>query len=469
MTNDELRTYFDRQASERLQWLPNSRYYREQLERACRFLIPPGASVLDLGCGIGSLLAALEPARGLGIDLSPEMVRVAQQRHPELEFRVGDAEQLAVDERFDFVVVSDLVSHLNDIQACFERLSGVTRPESRVVVTFHNFLWEPALKLAERIGLKMPQHELNWLGVDDVANLLRLAGFEVVRRVDRMLLPVAIPGLAPIFNGIVSQLPGLRRLCLINILVARPVAQPHEPELSVSVVVPTRNERGNIAGVIERTPHMGSRTEIVFVDGNSSDGTAEEIEQQIREHPNSALRLVHQGKGVGKGDAVRQGFDVASGDVLMILDADLTMPPEDLPKFFHALVSGHGDLINGSRLVYPMETQAMRLLNLFGNKLFALLFSWLLDQRLKDTLCGTKVLRRRDYLKIKAQRAFFGDFDPFGDFDLLFGAAKQNLKIVEVPIRYRERTYGTTNIRRFRHGWLLLQMCVFAYRKLKVV
>jgi glycosyltransferase involved in cell wall biosynthesis len=227
---------------------------------------------------------------------------------------------------------------------------------------------------------------------------------------------------------------------------------------------------------------MGSHTEIIFVDGNSNDGTVEMIEEVIRENAGRRdVKLIHQvppgsadgaGHGkmlkLGKGDAVRKGFAAAQGEVLMILDADLTVPPEDLPKFYLALVEGSGDFINGSRLVYPMEREAMRFLNKLANKAFGALFTWLIEQRLKDTLCGTKVLLKRDYERIVAGRSFFGDFDPFGDFDLLFGAAKQSLKIVEVPVRYRERTYGDVKIRRFKHGLLLLKMSAIAFAKLKL-
>jgi glycosyltransferase involved in cell wall biosynthesis len=234
------------------------------------------------------------------------------------------------------------------------------------------------------------------------------------------------------------------------------------------VVVPARNEAGNVASILERTPEMGSGTELVFVEGHSTDDTYEVIEEEMANFPERRCQLLRQ-SGKGKGDAVRLGFARASGDVVMILDADLTVPPEDLPRFYRALLEGKGEFINGVRLVYPMERQAMRLVNLFGNKLFSLAFSWLLGQPIMDTLCGTKVLWKRDHEAVAASRSYFGDFDPFGDFDLLFGAARLNLKIVEVPIRYRERTYGSTNIRRWRHGWMLLKMVFFAAGRLKFV
>jgi glycosyltransferase involved in cell wall biosynthesis len=213
---------------------------------------------------------------------------------------------------------------------------------------------------------------------------------------------------------------------------------------------------------------MGRGTELVFVEGHSSDDTYFVIEREIASHPERQCQLLRQ-TGSGKGDAVRLGFDQARGEVLMILDADLTVAPEDLPRFLRALQSGKGDFINGVRLVYPMEKQAMRFFNLLGNKFFSLAFSWLLGQSVKDTLCGTKALWAADYRRIAAQRAYFGDFDPFGDFDLLFGAARLNLKIVDLPVRYRERTYGTTNIERWRHGALLLRMVLFAARRMKFI
>ena len=211
---------------------------------------------------------------------------------------------------------------------------------------------------------------------------------------------------------------------------------------------------------------MGAGTELIFVEGGSTDRTFETIVDEIRQHPEKRV-TVYQQTGKGKGDAVRLGFSKASGDVLMILDADMTVPPENLTMFFNALVSGKGEFINGVRLVYPMEGEAMRFWNLVGNKFFSLAFSWLLGQSIKDTLCGTKVLSRRNYQKIAANRTYFGEFDPFGDFDLIFGAAKQNLKIVDLPIRYRDRLYGETNISRWRHGIILLRMVIFAASKIK--
>ena len=460
----------DAQAPDSDRWKRKNRYYYESIERIVRFHVPPGSSVLEIGCGTGDLLAALEPSRGVGVDISPKVVEIARGKHPGLSFLVGEAEDLPLSEPFDYVVLSDLIGYLDDVQRSFEQLNRVCHTRTRVIITYYNYLWEGVLRAGERLGMKRPQPDQNWLALGDLQNLLSLAGFQTVSMGYKVLLPVRIPLLSSLCNRVLANLPLLRKLCLVEVIIARPapVAVP-ENTLSCSVVVPARNERGNIEDAVRRIPEMGRHTEIIFVEGNSRDGTAEEIERVIAAHPERTVKLVRQGSGVGKGDAVRKGFAAATGDVLMILDADLTVPPEELPKFLKTLASGSGEYVHGSRLVYPMEKQAMRFLNTLGNKFFSLAFTWLLDQRLKDTLCGTKVLYRRDYERIAAGRSYFGDFDPFGDFDLIFGAAKLDLKIVEIPIRYRERTYGTTQISRFRHGWLLLRMCLFALRRIKFV
>ncbi len=379
---------------------------------------------------------------------------------------MADAEALDLDEEFELVVLSDVIGFLDDVWAGLRSLRKVMGPRSRLLVTYHNFLWEPVLQLGASLGLKMPESEQNWLSRGDIANLLALAGFDVVHAGSSTLLPIDVPVVSHLANRLLARLPVVEHLALVEYLVARPATPvaPSEP-LTCSVVVPCRNERGNIADVFSRTPELGAGTELIFVDGSSTDGTVEEIEKRLEFRP---AKLVLQGDGKGKGDAVRKGFAAATGDVLFILDADLTVPPEDLPKFYAAIAEGHGELVNGSRLVYPMESGAMRLLNMLGNKFFSLAFTHLLGVQVKDTLCGTKVLRREDYQKIAAGRAFFGDFDPFGDFDLLFGAARCVLKMVEVPVRYRARTYGDTKIDRFRHGWLLLKMTWVALKKFRL-
>lgn len=445
--------------------------YHARLETVFKFLVPSARTVLEVGCGEGDLLASLGAEEGFGLDFSPEMVGRARARHPHLTILEGDVHDgIPIDRTFDVVIASDLLNDLWDVQGALERIAEKCHPGTRLVINTFSRLWQGPIGLARSLGLARPVLPQNWLTVDDLRHLLDLAGFEEVRCVPEVLWPFGGPILAPLSNKLLVRTWPLRHLALTNVIVARlkPGVTDRVPEPRVSVVVPARNEAGNVQAILDRIPEMGGGTQIIFVEGHSTDGTWETIEKALASDTRQDTVLLRQ-PGRGKGDAVRCGFSSSTREVLMILDADLTVPPEDLPRFYAALRSGKGEFINGVRLVYPMEKEAMRFFNLLGNKFFSLVFTYLLGQPVKDTLCGTKVLWRADYERIAANRAYFGDFDPFGDFDLIFGAARLGLKIVDMPVRYRQRTYGSTNIQRWKHGVLLLRMALFAARRIRFV
>jgi len=458
--------HWDSIARKRDSWKGMGGWYHRRLEQIYRFLINPGQHVLELGSGTGDLLTAVQPSRGMGIDFSAEMVKRAKRRYPEYEFINADVHNLSnVKGPFDVVILSDLANELWDVQQVLEQLRPLCKPRTRIILNLYSRLWEIPLYCTQLLNLATPTLAQNWLTRQDVNNILNLAGFETIRSWQEVLWPLP---LGSFFNKFLVRWWPFREFTLANFLVARPHPEKTEKKPVVSVIIPARNEAGNIKAIIERVPKMGQETELVFVEGHSQDNTFETIEKEIAKRPLTRNLLLQQ-SGIGKADAVRLGFKQASGDILMILDADLTVPPEDLPRFYNALVNGKGEFINGVRLVYPMEEQAMRSLNFLGNKFFSIAFSWLLGQPIKDTLCGTKVLWKSDYERIAANRSYFGEFDPFGDFDLIFGAAKLNLKIVDLPIRYRERTYGSTNISRWRHGLMLVRMVAIAARRIKFI
>ncbi|MBW7895663.1 MAG: glycosyltransferase [Opitutaceae bacterium] len=441
--------------------------YRYLLAHYYNLLIPANASVLEIGCGNGELLAGIKARRKVGVDLSARQIDAAKIKVPDGEFHVQAGETLTLDERFDYIIVSDTLNLAADVQQLLARLHGVSHEDTRLIVNFYSSLWRPLLALARWLGLRSNQPLSSWLSRADVVNLMQLADWQPIFSQSRLLLPVRMLGLEALVNRWLAPL--LQWFCLTVFVVARPkLDRSAQTPPTVSVVIPARNEAGNIEAAVLRTPQMGAGTELIFVEGNSTDHTWAEIQRVKAAYPDHAIKIMQQ-PGKGKGDAVRTGYAAATGDILMILDADLTMPPEELPKFYEVLASGRAEFANGCRLVYPMDEEAMQFLNLCANKTFGLIFTWLLGQPVKDTLCGTKVLSRVHYDRIAANRTYFGNFDPFGDFDLLFGAAKLNLKIADVPIRYKERTYGSTNIHRWSHGWLLLRMVLFAARKLKFV
>src|SRR5262249_24787870 len=459
-------------AGARAEWRRRGAFFHGEDLRFLKFLIPEGARVLELGCSTGELLAALEPSFGLGVDFSDQAIEQARRAFPQLTFAVGDIESRAfvrsLPGPFDYIVIVDTLGSLDDCQHMFENLHYLCTRETRLVVGYFSHLWHPLLKLAELFGLKMPQPQQNVLALADVRGLAALADFEALKSERRLLSPLRLFGLGRLINRFVAPLPIFNSLCLRHYTVCRSLRRREEAPRTATIVIPARNERDNIEPAIRRIPQFADALEIIFVEGHSQDDTWREIERVIAAHPQQRIKALRQ-SGKGKADAVYAGFDVATGDVLIILDADLTMPPENLPKFWEAIRSGNGEFVNGTRLVHPLENDAMRFLNFVANRSFSRLFSWLLGQRFTDTLCGTKVLRRSDYLRLKEARSYFGDFDPFGDFDLIFGASKLGLKIVEVPIRYASRTYGETQISRFHHGSMLLRMMWFAFLRIKAL
>ena len=465
MNRSDLQGFYRSTASSRDKWKRRNRFYHRSLEKYFSFIIPEGKRVLEVGCGDGDLLNSVKPSFGVGIDFAPEQVEIARQKYPELHFEVDDVEDLKHEGSYDYIILSDLTSCLWDVQKALQNLRNLCHAQTRIVISQYNYKWEPVLRIGESLGIKLKQPAQNWFTTGDIKNLLQLEGYQTIKIERKLLFPKYIPVFNFIVNTVIANLPLINHLNLVNLIVARPVLS-EDQQYSVSIIIPARNEKGNIENAIRRTSEFGTRQQFVFVEGHSSDNTYDEMLRVKAAYPDKDIRVIRQ-KGKGKGNAVREGFDVATGEILMILDADLTMPPEELPKFYDALRYNKGEFINGSRLVYPMDKNAMRFLNLLGNKFFGLFFTYLLGQRLKDTLCGTKVLYKKDYDQISKNRSYFGDFDPFGDFDLLFGAAKLNLKIVEIAIRYRDREYGSTQIKRFSHGWLLIKMCAFAAKKIK--
>jgi len=460
------RDFLSAHAKQRQYWIDANPYYYGKVGRLLSHLIEPHRSVLHLRCETGYFLSAVRPSKGVGVEISQPMVDIAKQNAPEYTFVAADPETYKGDEKFDYVLVSNIADTV-DIQTLLTNAASHCHHRSRLVIYGYNYLWQPVLEWASRHGQRMPMQEPNWLSPGDLNCFLRLSGFEPVRTFRVILCPKHIPGVSWLANNVLARLPGLSRLCMTSVLVARPIAVERPRNVKVSVVVPCKNEEGNIAEAAMRIPEMGSGTEIIFCDDKSTDGTVAAVQKAMRDHPQRDIRLV-DGPGVCKAQNVWTGFRVATGDVLMILDADLTVMPEELPLFLRALLDGTGDFINGSRMVYPLPDLAMKYANLVGNKAFSIMFSLLFGHYIKDTLCGTKVLWREDFKRIEPLIGSWGTADLWGDYDLLFGAARLNLAVHDLPVHYQERLYGVTKMRRvLSNGLRMLRLWLVAWRTLR--
>lgn len=463
--------------SQQLQkWRKKNLYYYQDIERFYQFIVQTNANVLEVGTRLGDLLNVVQPTYGLGIDANHDAIEKAQEKYAHLEFQVIKPEEFTINQVFDYILLANTVSYLDNIQKVFNLLHKACHSSTRLCITFHNPAWELILRLATLLKQRMPlsSSALNWLNREDIENLLHLTDFEVIEHGKRCLFPKKIPLLSEFLNKFIAPLPVFNQLCLTEYIIARPRPNTYESEkniqeLTCSVIIPARNESGNIESCITRMPKLGKHTEIIFIEGHSNDNTWEEIERIQAKYQDQWDIKICQQTGKGKGNAVREGFAMAKGDILIILDSDLTVRPEDLIYFFEAIASGRCEFANGCRLIYPLSDDVMPGLNRMANRFFAWLLSYLLNTKIKDSLCGSKALKRVHYEKIAQNRAYFGDFDPFGDFDLLFGAAKMGLQIQDIPVRYVQRSYGQSNIQHIKEGLVLFKMCLYAAQKIKFI
>lgn len=455
-------------AARKLAWFRTRyRFYHERKREYVRFIIPPGESVLVLGCEDGELLAALQPSRGVGIDASSAYRDLARERFPEHEYLESLAAISSTRQTFEYVVIDDIAGESDDLFSLLQGIARLCTPTSRLVIVQHNYLWGPVFRLAEWLGIKRRERDQFWLSIGDLRVFLDGAGFETINVTPKMFCPVRLLGLGPAINWVAGLVPFVHRLASMEILIARRVLHDRHPERkTASIILTVRDELGNIEPMVRQIPDVGAGTEIIFVEGHSTDGTRAEVERVAKQYPGKNVRLLVQ-DGIGQGDAIHKGFSEASGDVIILLEADQTSPAEDVLKAFDIVAGGRADYVNGSRFIYPRGKGAMPLRKILGNWMFAIWFTWFLGQRTSDVLCGLKAIDRRQFQRLSKNWGSLGLFDPFGDFELIFGAARLGLKICEVPTRYTVRQYGEPKSRFLKHGWMLTRMALRATRVFK--
>ena len=472
-----IKDFFNSPKMNREKWLKRGKTFHSEDIKFLKEIIPEKSNILELGCGNGQLLNALNPNYGLGIDFSKKFVKEAKEKYEGLNFIEADIEKLPSTlnkkVKFDFVIICDTIGYLEDITETLDNLHYFFNEDTRLIVSYFSPLWAPFLNLATLLKMKMSNINSALLGPSDISNFLESSNFQTVRIERKILIPFSIFGLERLINRFIAPLPFISSVCLRHYNISRSLkAIDATKKKSVSIIIPCKNEKGNINSAIKRLPKFTEKVEVIFVEGNSSDGTWQEINKVIRYNKKIKNKInikAFKQPSKGKADAVFYAFEKASNDILIILDGDLTVAPETLKKFWKKISTGETEYVNGSRLIYPMDNNAMRFLNYIANKLFSILFTWLLGQRFTDTLCGTKVISKKNYIRAKKKNEDLGDFDPFGDFFIIFGASRLCLKIDEVPIRYKARIYGQTQISRFSHGLLLIKMLILAFFKIKAI
>jgi hypothetical protein len=441
-------------------WERRNAFYRSALRAHFAGIIPAGAAVLELAAGMGQLLHELAPRAGVGVNYAERLNAEARKRHPELTFVLGQVDRLEVPAGFvpEYVVLNHMIDFVHDLWDSLHAIAGKIEGNALVAVTTSNPLWAPILRLASALRLRTPHAARNFVTARDVRSVLELLGFDVVEEGWLVPMPLGVPGLARLVNLVVPEIPILRAACSVQSLTAR--RRLPRAGLTCTVIIPCHNEEGNLEATAARVPAMGARTEILVVDDGSTDGTRAAAERARARDPR--VRILAFDKNRGKAGAVFAAIEAATGDVAIILDADATVPPEVLPKFFEALATGHADFVNGTRLVYPVPGKAMKIANFLGNKMFCFIASWVLRQRVSDTLCGTKAFLRSDFLRMPRLSV-----DRWGDFTLLFGAARLRLRIREIPVHYEERTAGRSKMRAFVEVWRFLAACARGWRLMR--
>lgn len=443
------------------------RSYRLLISKEINKLIPNDNSVLDVGCGTGYLTNLINMEKISALEPNINLFNYAKNKYKNIKFYNQKAEDH--NKKYDYIILSDTLSYTFDLYEIFNSLKKNLNENGKTIITIYNPLFKPLIDFIKLLKFIPTKNNINWLTPSDIFNFLYLTDWEVIKFDKKIVFPFNIPFITSFINKFFEIF--LPFLCLKSIYVCKPkyknIDLKTRNQTSLSIIIPARNEEGNIEQILKRFPLINNKIELIFVEGNSTDNTWREIQDVSKKFPSLNVKFFQQ-PGSGKYDAVKFGISKSNGEFFLILDSDMTVPPEEIKKFYEILNSGKAEMVNGVRLVYPLERDSMQYLNFMANKFFSIAFSWIFRQRISDTLCGTKGMSKNNYLKIINQKNLFKLNDPFGDFELIFGAYFLNLKIVDIPIRYQKRYYGSTNIRRFFHGTVLLKILFKLIIKIKI-
>ncbi len=367
----------------------------------------------------------------------------------------------------DTVVISDIEHQLNPAKNLLN-LSRIVGDNTKIILLSKNMVWMILIKILKLFFSFSPKKN-NFLPSSYLDNLYSSCNLELIRQEKIIALPINIPFLTKIINRI-FRLPLLNFFCMSNIAILKKKIKnsSNHKDLKISFIIPCKNEQDNIKVFEQKINENTEPDEYLFGDDNSSDKTSDEIDKLIEKLSDKKI-IKYNGPGICKSENVYKGIDLSSGDIIVIYDADHTVSFEDIKFSVSIMKKTNVDFINCTRMIYPQKDGAMKFANFIGNTIFASLFSLLFKKKITDTLCGTKIFYKKDWEKIKENTSQWGMKDLWGDFDLLIGAYKNNLKITEVPVTYYERRENETKMTSLISNTLrMFFIVIYSYYKLRL-
>lgn len=413
-------------------WKEKNWYYHNQLKQIFKDVIKENSKVLQIGYGLGDILAALYPKKGVSFDDDKDILAISRRRYPIFKFTDFNFNKNKVNDKFDYVIYPNSLEHFDDIQTVFENVYPALSRSSKVVVASVNPRWEQIFYILEKLKLKRPESSRNWLRIENIKNLLEVSGYKVIDSGFRIILPVSIPLISGIINKVIRNIKILSRFCVEQFVVAQKETFSINNNLSCSVVIPTYNQAELLEYCIESIPNVGKKMQIVVVDDASSDRTEQVMKSLSKKHHN--IKYIRNERPQGEEKSLKIGIESVDLDIILTYDAKMSIPSSELVRFYNVLASKRADFVSGMRFIYPLEGQRLRQLTIIGNIIFSYLYSLFLNQRVFDPLCSIKGFYKKNYSKIKIS-------NNNTLLDLLIKAAENKAKILEIPVHYSLESY----------------------------
>tara|TARA_B110000977_G_scaffold125183_1_gene160299 strand:+ start:1495 stop:2904 length:1410 start_codon:yes stop_codon:yes gene_type:complete len=453
--------YYLKNKESRENFLKKKNFLFDEISKALNYLINDSNYVKFFCCGNSSIVNKVNSKNIYINEINNTFINSLTKSEIKKE------DEINKNLNFDHIVIAD-IEHQKFITKNLIDLNEKIDNECRVIVLSKSIFWSTLINFYKKIKNIGPDKN-NFLPYSNLRKIFLNTNFEIVKNEKIIFFPFQFSLLTKFINQI-FRFPVLNFFCMINLTVLKKVQKKnYQAEgKKISFIIPCKNEGGNIKFFYEKIINSTINAEFLFGNDNSSDNTLDEIKKLQQAIPNKEIKI-YDGPGVCKSENVYKGINLASGEIILIYDADLTVSFDDLVNSINLLLKTDADFINCTRMIMPQQKNAMKFLNFYGNLFFAFLFSILFKQKITDTLCGTKIFFKKDWEQIKKYNNTWGAKDLWGDFDLLLGAYKNNLKIVENPISYTDRKEDETKMTGIIKNSIRMLIITFvAYYKLRI-